>query len=406
MEKLWEEANLVASRRTSAGETPSQLESEKQHEEPAPPPPALRGRFGKLWERASSLGAGVVEKVSTTGPEKDRKNEEDARKLPSPPPEPEETPPKRFVPPLPSARTQAPAPPQLPPRDQSRVETTAPPVEEATPSQQDSILFEHDQHDNPQPVESSPVQSNPPIKPSELEKLESVVDMPKPPVLPPRASRHPPADIVRPGTPSAIPLPDSRPSTPTPTTTAERRRSIPSTPTKLDSGRSSSPMPGLAGAPPPIPRRAPARVRPVSVSIRPSTPLNQPPLNPPEEAKELGVNLPTTVDESAKPVEEAVPPAVAEVISGPDVIEPIFTKVEPRRSDAEVTRTAEASDPIALTEGSTTSPVDDVSHTYGDNSGLVNDQNLVGDKSWEDKTWREVVRLREEMFCARMGIVR
>lgn len=161
-------------------------------------------------------------------------------------------------------------------------------------------------------------------------------------------------------------------------------------------------MPGLAGTPPPIPRRAPARVRPVSVSIRPSTPLNQPPLNPPEEAKELGVDLPTTVDESAKPVEEAVPPAVTEVISGPDVIEPIFTKVEPR-PDAEVT---EASDPIALTEGSATSPVDDVSRTYGDNCGLVNDQNLVGDKSWEDKTWREVVRLREEMFCARMGIVR
>lgn len=139
MEKLWEEANLVASRRTSTGETPGQPESEKQLEEPAPPPPAPRGRFGKLWERASSLGAGVVEKVSTTGPEKDRKNEEDARKLPSPPPEPEETP-KRFVPPLPPSRTQAVVPPQLPPRNQSRVETTAPPVEEATPSQQDSIL--------------------------------------------------------------------------------------------------------------------------------------------------------------------------------------------------------------------------------------------------------------------------
>lgn len=406
MERLWEEANLVASRRTSTGEAPSQSESEKQQEEPAPPPPAPRGRFGKLWERASSLGAGVVEKVSTTGPEKDRKNEEDARKLPSPPPEPEETPPKRFIPPLPPARTQAVVPPQLPPRNQSRVETTAPPVEEATPPRQDSILFEHDQHDHPQPVESSPVQSTPPIKPSELEKLESVADALKAPVLPPRASRHPPADGVRPGTPSAIPLPDSRPSTPTPTTTAERRRSIPSTPTKLDSGRSSSPMPGLAGTPPPIPRRAPARVRPVSVSIRPSTPLNQPPLNPPEETKELGVDLPTTVDESAKPVEETVPPAVAEMISRPDVIKPIFTEVEPRGPDAGVTRTAEASDPIALTEGPATSPVDDVSRTVGDNSGLINDQNLVGDKSWEDKTWREVVRLREEMFYARMGIIR
>ena len=409
MEKLWEEANLVASRRTSTGEIPSQSESEKQQENPAPPPPAAppRGRFGKLWERASSLGAGVVEKVSATGPEKDRKNEEDARKLPSPPPEPEETPSKRFVPPLPSARTQTTVPPQLPPRDQSRVEATAPRVEEATPPRRDSVLFEHDQHDHPQPVESSPVQSAPPIKPSEPEKLESVVDMPKPPVLPPRAPRHPPADIIRPGTPSAIPLPDSRPSTPTLTTTAERRRSIPSTPTKLDPGRSSSPVPGLAGTPPPIPRRAPARVRPVSVSIRPSTPLNQPPLNPPEEEKveanDLGVDLPTVINESAKPVEEAVPPAVAGVISRPEVIKPIFIEVESQRPDTEVTRTAETSNQDTLTA---ISPVDDVSRTVGDNSGLINDQNLVGDKSWEDKTWREVVRLREEMFYARMGIIR
>jgi hypothetical protein len=392
MEKAWEEASLVVSRRTSVGDTSSQSESEKPHENSAPLPqaPQLRGRFGKLWERASSLGAGVVEKISTTEPEKDWKNEEDAKKLPSPPPEPEGSPPKRFVPPLPPIRPQASIPPQLPPRGQSLAETAAPPSEEPTPPQGDGVLFEHDHHDHLQPVEPS----------LEPEKREPVVEKPRPPTLPPRAPRHPPADIVCPGTPSAIPLPDSRPSTPVPGTTAEGRTSLPPTPTKLDPGRSSSPAPGSGGAPPPIPRRAPARVRPISFLS--STPRNKPPINPSEEGKEeateLGPDPPTTTNEPADLVVGAVSRPT------PETIKPIFTTmVEPQESDGEITRIAEAPSPIEM---ATTSPVDVIQHTGGDGSGLIDNQNLVGDKSWEDKTWKEVVRLREEMFYARVGIIR
>lgn len=389
------------------GDTSSQSESEKQHEDFAPPPPAPpRGRFGKLWERASSLGAGVVEKVSITVPEKDRRNEEDAKKLPSPPPEPEEAPPKRFVPPLPPARTQVPDPPQLPPRNQSRAEPAISPVEEPIPPQKDGVLFDHDHHDHTQPIDPPPEQGILPIKPA-----EPAVEKPTPPVLPPRAPRHPQADIVRPGTPSAIPLPDSRPSTPALTTTAERRRSIPSTPTKLDLGRPSSPAPGSTGTPPPIPRRAPTRVRPVSVSLRPSTPLNQPPLDPPEEEKEVGTfgaNPPTTIKESAGLIEETASPPGVEAASGPipEVIKPIFTSAAPRQPDTEAAQIVNASNSTIIADRPTASPVDDLPHATGDNGELVNNQNLVGDKSWEDKTWREVVRLREEMFYARMGIVR
>lgn len=393
MEKVWEEAGLVASRRTSTGDASSHSESENQQDNFAPPPPAppLRGRFGKLWERASSLGAGVVEKVSTTGPEKDRKNEEDAKRLPSPPPEPEEIPPKRFVPPLPPARTQAPVLPHSPPRGQNGVETATPPVEASIPLPQDGVLFEHDHHDHPQHAGPPSERS---IPPSEAEKPESVVEKPKPPVLPPRAPRHPPADIVRPGTPSAIPLPDSRPSTPAPASKAERRTSLPSTPTKSD--RSSSPVPGSGGVPPPIPRRAPARVRPVSVSLRPSTPLNQPPINPLEEkdeAKELGTDPQPTISEPANPIEWATPPPAVETVSR-------------QTPDSETPQNAEQSSPIAMADGSAASPVDNVPHAIGDDSGLLNHQNLVGDKSWEDKTWKEVVRLREEMFYARLGVIR
>ena len=411
MEKVWEEAGLIASRRASTVESPSQSEPEKQQENStAPPAPPPRGRFGKLWERASSLGAGVVEKISTTEPEKDRKNEEDAKKLPSPPPEPEEAPPKRFVPPLPPVRTQGSVPPQLPPRDQDRAETAAPPAEEPVLPRGDNVLFEHDHHDHPQPTEpSSEPPSTSPVKPSESDKPELVVEKPRPPVLPPRAPRHSPADIIRPGTPSAIPLPDSRPSTPNNTTKAERRTSLPPTAATPDPGRSSSPAPGSSSTPPPIPRRAPARVRPVS--FLPSTPLNQPLVDLPEkkkreEAKELDTHLPITLNEPVKPtVRRIPPPPIVEVIDRPEpeIIKPISaTEVEPQGPDIGVTQIAEAP---SVADGSTASPVDDIRRADGDGSGLINNQNLVGDKSWEEKAWKEVVRLREEMFYARVGIV-
>ena len=410
MEKVWDEASPVASRRTSTAETSSQLESDKQQENstPLPSAPPPRGRFGKLWERASSLRVGVVEKIPTTEPEKDRKNEEDAKKLPSPPPEPEEPPPKRPVPPLPPARTQTSDLLQSPPPNQSQAEAPEPPTEEPAQPQGDSILFVHDQHDHPQPVEPSPEPSTSPVKPSEPEKLEPVVEKPKPPVLPPRAPRHPPADIVRPGTPSAVPLPDSLPSTPTITTRSERRTSLPLTSATPVPGRPSSPAPGPGGAPPPIPRRAPARVRPVS--LRSSTPLNQPPVDQSEEGeggtKELVTDPSITLDEPANPIIEGIAsPPVINMVSRPEpeIIKPIFTtKSEPQKPDAEVTQVVEVSDPITTAEGIAASPDDDAQHT----SGLINNQNLVGDKSWEEKTWKEVVRLREEMFYARMGIIR
>lgn len=179
-----------------------------------------------------------------------------------------------------------------------------------------------------------------------------------------------------------------------------------------DPARSSSPAPGSGGTPPPIPRRAPARARPVTA--RPSTPLNQLTVDPPEEkqeeAKGLGADNPIVLNEPAQPVvEEIAPPPVTDVVSrpGPEIIKPLFTaKVEPQEADSEVTQIAKASSPIAVVDGTTASPIDDIQHAGGDDSGLIGNQNLVGNNTWEEKTWREVVRLREEMFCARMGFVR
>jgi hypothetical protein len=108
-------------------------------------------------------------------------------------------------------------------------------------------------------------------------------------------------------------------------------------------------------------------------------------------------------------VEEIVLPPVVESISRPnlEVIKPSSTtKDEAQKADVEVVQIAEIFSPITAADGSADSPVDETQHTGGDDSGLVNNRNLVGDGSWEEKTWKEVVRLREEMFCARMGVVR
>jgi len=179
-----------------------------------------------------------------------------------------------------------------------------------------------------------------------------------------------------------------------------------------DSGRSSSPAPGPGGAPPPIPRRAPTRVRPVPPHS--STPLSQPPINLSEEKKEEAKDIATgpliAADEPANPVDEgAGPPPAVEPISRP---EPEITKlvitttVGPQEPSVEATQTAQVPSPTAVTEGSANSPVGGTELANGGGGGFSNNQNLVGDKSWQERTWKEVVRLREEMFHARMGIVR
>ena len=108
-------------------------------------------------------------------------------------------------------------------------------------------------------------------------------------------------------------------------------------------------------------------------------------------------------------VKEVVLPPVVEPIGRPnlEVIKPSSTtKDEAQKADVEAVQIAEILSPITAADGSADSPVDELQHTGGDDNRLINDRNLVGDGSWEEKTWKEVVRLREEMFCARMGVVR
>lgn len=205
--------------------------------------------------------------------------------------------------------------------------------------------------------------------------------------------------------PAHIPLPDSRPATP------------------------SSP-----GAPPPLPRRAAAR-RPISMALptsRPGTPLaakddpvkekdaepvtvkieadesvkdEEPPAKLDEPAKVE--EPPATVEEetvaeskadAAAAPSEPAPPASDEVKdtsneSAPPAVPPPL----PRRARPPPAR------PITEEKDSDTPPEssDDDEEEVEVDMGM-----FIGDATWEERTWKELVKLKEDLFWARVGGLR
>ena len=54
--------------------------------------------------------------------------------------------------------------------------------------------------------------------------------------------------------------------------------------------------------------------------------------------------------------------------------------------------------------------VNELEKTVSSNSSAVEEEfahgPLVGDATWEERTWKEITRLREDMFWARVGALR
>lgn len=205
--------------------------------------------------------------------------------LPSPPPEPEpeDSPPKRSVPPLaPPTATWVPDPPRLLSRNQSRMETvTLPSVEEPVSPRGDSVIFEHDRHEHPQQAEPSLNPCTTPVKSYEPEKgwlsknqdhrffLQGPIGTNRPTLSVPELLQL------------LIPFPHSWPPTPSSTSKTEHRTYWPLT--LVDHRHLFVP-----GAPPPVPRRAPACVH--LVCLCPSIPLNQSSQTHLRRATELGAD--------------------------------------------------------------------------------------------------------------------
>ena len=406
------------------------------------------------------------------------------RRLPPPPPvHPSRT--DNHLPPPPQAGAGG-APPPLPKRNRTRPDQAPKRASVSPPNGTDHAEQEERVSEEGRPSTPSLSTTTPPTNgPSSTESQDHFTTPTEelPPSTPgtptpkpkhasrsvsPSPSPPTPAPVPipeRPMSPHKIPLPTSRPSTPvrvprTPPPHSpgfsklsgnEKRRSM--SPVKIPS-RSGSPAPGAAhisnggtssipGTPPPIPRRAAARTRPVSSSGLASTAgvVLPPPTEPvaeekkdeleektteapneqapreSEESQEPTMDTQETVennsDEKLAPVE--LPPSdekaelgesAEKTESGDEASPPAY---EPSSADGPQPELADKKapeDPFTTTVDTATSPV-----IEDPNGGLVtepeNDLGIyVGDSTWEERTFKEVVRLREEMFWARVGGLR
>ncbi|KAJ3487796.1 hypothetical protein NLI96_g3298 [Meripilus lineatus] len=234
--------------------------------------------------------------------------------------------------------------------------------------------------------------------------------------------------------PHKVPLPASRPSTPV---------RIPRSPPANSPGfklhekapkppsRSGSPSPHV---PPPIPRRAAARTRPLSssgivpVSVPPlakeASPEKEDPQEKPEEKK--GLPLSTGSEENVQPNDHSVG-----IVEKSSAVEehptekqstPISTPI-PEQDESVVSEKTEDEaltppPPPAYESGPDQPEIQDIKKPIAGSeeekeNGVVDEPEpeqdnglYVGDSTWEERTWKELVRLREEMFWARIGGLR
>ncbi|TFK84903.1 hypothetical protein K466DRAFT_552883 [Polyporus arcularius HHB13444] len=199
------------------------------------------------------------------------------------------------------------------------------------------------------------------------------------------------------------------------------------------SSRTGSPVP------PPLPRRAAARARPTSILV-PEEPAKTDGAGaaPPSEEtaapapEQPSVSVPTSEaaeapSQDANIIEEPIPVtaepeslarAEAEEIPSADVQPPSETPAaavgeeEPTKTEETPAAVAEEShlngdvslaDAVSVSESNATAVIaDPVAEEAKDERSQDNGQ-YVGDSTWEERTYKELVRLREEMFWARVG---
>ncbi|KAI0759761.1 hypothetical protein BC629DRAFT_1584268 [Irpex lacteus] len=227
----------------------------------------------------------------------------------------------------------------------------------------------------------------------------------------------PPLDIVA---AARVPLPPSAPATPT---TAVAASSNPPS-------RAASPAPGAPTAaghpvPPPLPRRAAARARPSSMALNP--PITAPPPDEPgPDAKTEEASKDTGADEKVEEpalevkVEESTPEKAEVEKEGQETekekeSEVAMEKEAEAAAEGELQNEEPAPPAYEATNGHSQaepeleSPVQEVE--------VVVEKELTAEPTEAEKvaeldtrmyerTWRELMKLREEMFWARVGGVR
>ncbi|KAJ7735793.1 proline-rich protein [Mycena metata] len=378
VERVWEE------------EVPSILPTPPPAGEGGPPPVPPRRRG--LWGMASKLG----ERAASWSADGSKEKKQEEKTLPTPPP----------VHPTISApgRTSSPAPaPPLPKRSANR-QSVVPvlPPRAAPPQPQEQPAPVEVPNPHPEPVAPAPVAA---LKTEEAKQK--------------RFSAH------------QVPLPDSRPATPSASPIDPPVAAAPTS-----DAAPAAPAPGTA-APPPLPRRAAARaVRPVppppgtSTAETPAAPVvpeaavadEASKTAPPEPAeKAVDTEAPAApaeepkVDVDAGPAAESKDPAVSETIFATEEIGTGDTaKVEEIKVEEQVPR-VDSPAPVeaAKVDGEEKNPATNghldeerEEKSSQDTKDEDDHEAYVGDVTWEERTWKELVRLREDMFWARIGGLR
>lgn len=418
VEKVWDEDSFMPPSRTNSpriggndtsgvhsGESRSGLSGKKS-----------RIGIGALW---GTMQRSLSNNSPRPEPESPMSREEQTKELPK---APIPSSPRRLPPPPPPRHPPIAAPiavhppsgppPPLPKRNRHRTDSPAPTtVEEHATSMHDGSAPQDGSNDGALPT-----------SPPEEEFTTPVEE-----IAPP--------SFARPMTPSAIPLPPSLPGTPVP----------PASPAPQNMSRITTPPPPpprrredapqrtaspSSPAPPPLPRRAAARARPsslnvVSVMPPPSVTIVTPE-NPGDdvevETKEHPEVPPKGDVASTEKGGTAEQPARAleaeEPKESPEVMHAI-PKLDTKHNNAsKSSESLPSSEHSSLGTAVLVSPEglgdDDDSHHVGEvgpesmlhasTEALELDMSLhVGAATWEERTWRELVKLREEMFWARLG---
>ncbi|KAJ6582960.1 proline-rich protein [Mycena vulgaris] len=344
---------------------------------PPPVPPRRRG----LWGMASKLGERAASWSGDGSKEKEKEKKAEEKGLPTPPP----VHPNISAPTPTPTRPTTPAPP-LPKRSEGRARQVppppAPPQDQSAPTHAPAEVPTANAH--PEPAAPAPVHA---LKADDAKRK--------------RFSAH------------QVPLPDSRPGTPAgpPADAPPPATDAPAAPT-----------PGAA--PPPLPRRAAAR------AVRPVPPPPETPSTAPETAAPAVPNAVEAAGEGEGPkatAPEAVETvkAVEDVSSTADGAPAVESAAEPAAVEgaapAENDKAADADGETVIVPRvdspvpeeppkAENAPADEGREEKVPDTKEEEDEHeheaYVGDVTWEERTWKELVRLREDMFWARIGGLR
>ncbi|RPD61345.1 hypothetical protein L227DRAFT_524503 [Lentinus tigrinus ALCF2SS1-6] len=237
------------------------------------------------------------------------------------------------------------------------------------------------------------------------------------------------ASVALPSSQESSPIVQETVSTTEPTTDASPADTTAPAPSAPSAPKDDKP-PSRTGspAPPPLPRRAAARARPSSTLVQNTEPARTDSTEAAPMSKEEAA--PTSEQEPAAPAppqdapvtEESIP-VTAEPEQIPSAEEDPVPDAQPQsEAPAGVSEEAEeaakeeaapAADAKEIHVNGDVSPADAVSvpesnstvepEAEAKDEERLDDGQYVGDATWEERTYKELIRLREEMFWARIG---